>query len=133
MLVWAVNENFPSPRRLAAVVRILIMFVAVVVAADQLNFARSVFLAAFIIFVGGAVLAASLAIGLGRGALCRFLEEKRERAARIRRPIPLEPSVNDGPGVSRLGTGPGRRHSSPPVRDGRSPRRAAPLTFSSAI
>jgi ABC-type multidrug transport system fused ATPase/permease subunit len=79
MLVWAVNEGFPSPRRLAAVVRILIMFVAVVVAADQLNFARSVFLAAFIIFVGGAVLAASLAIGLGRGGLQRFLEEKREQ------------------------------------------------------
>lgn len=79
MLVWAVNEGFPSPRRLAAVVRILIMFVAVVVAADQLNFARSVFLAAFIIFVGGAVLAASLAIGLGRGGLHRFLEEKREQ------------------------------------------------------
>ena len=83
MLVWAVNENFPSPRRLATVVRILIMFVAVVVAADNLNFARSVFLAAFIIFVGGAVLAASLAIGLGRGrgGFERFLEEKRERAA----------------------------------------------------
>jgi hypothetical protein len=79
MLVWAVNENFPSPRRLSAVVRILIMFVAVVVAADQLNFARSVFLAAFIIFVGGAVLAASLAIGLGRGGLQRFLEEEREQ------------------------------------------------------
>ncbi|MEO8596504.1 MAG: hypothetical protein ABI759_24510 [Candidatus Solibacter sp.] len=79
MLVWAVNEGFPSPRRLAAVVRILIMFVAVVVAADQLNFARSVFLAAFIIFVGGAVLAASLVIGLGRGGLQRFLEEKREQ------------------------------------------------------
>jgi hypothetical protein len=79
MLVWAVNEGFPSPRRLAAVVRILIMFVAVVVAADQLNFARSVFLAAFIIFVGGAVLAASLAIGLGRGGLQRFVEEKREQ------------------------------------------------------
>lgn len=79
MLVWAVNEGFPSPRRLAVVVRILIMFVAVVVAADQLNFARSVFLAAFIIFVGGAVLAASLAIGLGHGGLHRFLEEKREQ------------------------------------------------------
>lgn len=79
MLVWAVNEGFPSPRRLAVVVRILIMFVAVVVAADQLDFARSVFLAAFIIFVGGAVLAASLAIGLGRGGVPRFLEEKRER------------------------------------------------------
>ena len=79
MLVWAVNENFPSPRRLAAVVRILIMFAAVVVAADHLDFARSVFLAAFIIFVGGAVLAASLAIGLGRGGVQRFLEEKREQ------------------------------------------------------
>ena len=78
MLVWAVNEGFPSPRRLAAVVRILIIFVAVVVAADQLDFARSVFLAAFIIFVGGAVLAASLMIGLGRGGVQRFLEEKRE-------------------------------------------------------
>lgn len=79
MLVWAVNEGFPSPRRLAAVVRILIIFVAVVVASDQLDFARSVFLAAFIIFVGGAVLAASLMIGLGRGGVQRFLEEKREQ------------------------------------------------------
>jgi len=79
MLVWAVNENFPSPRRLAAVVRILIMFATAVVAADQLNFARSVFLAAFIIFVGGAVLAASLFIGLGREGLRRFLEERSDR------------------------------------------------------
>jgi hypothetical protein len=79
MLVWAVNENFPSPRRLAAVVRILIMFVAVVVAADQLNFAKSVFLAAFIICVGGAVLAASLAFGLGGGGIRRFFEERREQ------------------------------------------------------
>ncbi len=79
MLVWAVNENFPSPRRLAAVVRILIMFVAVVVAADQLDFARSVFLAAFIIFVGGAVLAGSLAIGLGGRKMQRFFEERTEQ------------------------------------------------------
>lgn len=80
MLVWAVNENFPAPRRLAAVVRILIMFVAVVVAADQLDFARSVFLAAFIILVGGAVLTASLAIGLNRGAVPRFLDDRRPGA-----------------------------------------------------
>jgi hypothetical protein len=80
MLVWAVNENFPSPRRLAAVVRILIVFVAVVVAADQLNFARSVFLAAFIILVGGAVLAASLAFGLGGGGIQQFFQEKKEPA-----------------------------------------------------
>lgn len=80
MLVWAVNENLPSPRRLAVVVRVLIMFVAVVVAADQLNFARSVFLAAFVIFVGGIVLAGSLAVGLGGAGVRRFLEDRRESA-----------------------------------------------------
>lgn len=81
LLVWAVNEDLPSPRRLAAAARLLIMFVAVVVAADQLNFARTVFLAAFIILVSGAVLTASLAIGLSAtGGLRRFLEEKKERS-----------------------------------------------------
>lgn len=78
MLVWAVNENFAAPRRLAAVVRVLIMFGAVVIAADQLDFARSVFLAAFIIFVGGAVLATSLAAGLAQGGVRRLFEERRE-------------------------------------------------------
>lgn len=81
MLVWAVNENLPSPRWLATVVRVLIIFVAVVVAADQLNFARSVFLAAFIIFVGGIVLAVSLAAGLGRRGLPWFLEKHQEETA----------------------------------------------------
>ena len=77
LLVWAVSEELPAPRRLAAVTRLLIMFVAVVVAADQLNFARNVFLAAFIILVSGAVLTASLAIGLNAGGgLRRFLEER---------------------------------------------------------
>jgi len=65
LLVWAVNENLPSPRTLATITRVLIVFVAVVVAADQLDFARDVFLAAFIILVGGTVLTASLAIGIG--------------------------------------------------------------------
>jgi len=78
LLVWAVNENLPSPRRLATLTRILIMFVAIVVAADRLNFARNVFLAAFIILVGGAVLATSLAVGLGTGAGLRwFFEDKK--------------------------------------------------------
>jgi hypothetical protein len=63
-LVWAFNEGLPSPRRLATAVRVLIPFIAVVVAADQLDFAKNVFLAAFIILVGGAVLAFSLALGL---------------------------------------------------------------------
>jgi hypothetical protein len=81
MLVWAVNEGLPSPRRLAAVVRTFIIFVAVVVAADQLDFASNVFLAAFVIFVGGAVLAASISTGLGHGGLRWFLEEKREQTS----------------------------------------------------
>ena len=82
MLVWAVNEDFPFPRRLATVVRIIILFVAVVVAADQLDFARSVFLAAFIILVGGGVLTVCLAIGFGAGGgFRRYFEEKKEHAA----------------------------------------------------
>jgi ABC-type multidrug transport system fused ATPase/permease subunit len=78
MLVWAVNESIPGARRLAVLVRVVVMFVAVVVAADQLDFARSVFLAAFIILVGGGVLTASLAIGLSGGALRRFLAQKEQ-------------------------------------------------------
>jgi len=81
MLVWAVNEDFPFPRRLATLVRIVIMFVAVVVAADQLEFARDVFLAAFIILVGGCVLTVSLAVGLGAsGGFRRYFEERRHKS-----------------------------------------------------
>jgi len=81
VLVWAVNESLPGPRRLASVVRFFIMFVAVVAAADHLNFARSVFLAAFLLLAGGAVLAASIAAGLGAGgALRHYIEDKRQHA-----------------------------------------------------
>jgi hypothetical protein len=80
-LVWAVNEDLPTPRRLAAVARVLIMFVAIVVAADHLNFARSVFFAAFIMVVGGAVLTAGIAIAIAAGGnLRRMLDEKRARS-----------------------------------------------------
>jgi hypothetical protein len=67
ILVWAVNEEFPSPRRWAAAARIAIFFLSVVIAADTLDFASGVFLAAFVILAGGAVLAGSLALGLGVG------------------------------------------------------------------
>ena len=63
-LVWAVNEEVPFARRIATGVRVAILFVAVVVAADQLNFARNVFLSAFLIVAGGAVLTISLILGL---------------------------------------------------------------------
>lgn len=80
-LVWAVNEGLPYPRRLAAAVRVLIVFVAVVIAAEHLNFARTVFLAAFLLVVGGAVLAASIAMGL---AMHEAVRRRLEGGARER-------------------------------------------------
>ena len=76
-LVWAVNEGIPVPRRLAGAVRVAIVFISVVVAAVQLNFASSVFFAAFVLLVGGVILALSLAVGLGsREWVQRYLQEK---------------------------------------------------------
>ena len=77
ILVWAVNEDIPAPRRLAGGVRVVIVFVSVVVAAVQLNFASNVFFAAFVLLVGGVILALSLALGLGsREWVQRYLQEK---------------------------------------------------------
>ncbi len=78
-MVWAVNENIPGARRWSVLVRIVVMFVSVVVAADQLDFARSVFLASFIILVGGAVLTVSLAVGLS-GVGRRLLHMQKDAA-----------------------------------------------------
>jgi hypothetical protein len=64
ILIWASNEGLPGPRNLAAGVRTLIVFVAVVAAAEHLDFAKNVFLAAFIIVVGGMVTASSIAVGM---------------------------------------------------------------------
>jgi Mechanosensitive ion channel, conserved TM helix len=90
-LVWAVNEGIPSPRRLATAVRLMILFVATVVAADQLNFAKNVFFAAFIILVGGGVLAGSLALGLGsREVVRRYFEQKAADSE-----MPMERSLRD--------------------------------------
>jgi len=80
-LVWAVNEEIPSPRRIATGVRVLIMFIAVVVAADYLHFAENVFLAAFILIAGAAALAGALALGLSaHDALSRYLSERTARS-----------------------------------------------------
>jgi mechanosensitive ion channel-like protein len=85
VLVWACNEEIPHPRRWAAGVRTAIGFTSVVVAADTLNFASSVFLAAFIITAGGAVLAVSLALGLGgRAAAERFFLKRKDDPAERR-------------------------------------------------
>jgi hypothetical protein len=76
-LVWACNEDLPGARRLAAAVRFLILFLAVVLAADQLDFGRTVFLLAFLLLVGGGVLALGLGLGLGaRDAFREYLGVK---------------------------------------------------------
>lgn len=77
VLVWAVNEDLPGARHWAVAVRVLVSMVAVVAAADTLQFAGRVFLSAFIIVAGGAALAAGLAIGIGSaGTLRKSLEER---------------------------------------------------------
>lgn len=76
-LVWAHNESIPAPRRWAAVVKIMVMMVAVVAASEVLDFAPHVFFAAFVILASGMVLAASLALGLGgREAVRRYLDAR---------------------------------------------------------
>jgi uncharacterized membrane protein len=88
-LVWAVNEDVSCPRHWAAAVRTLIMTVAVVAAADYLNFARSVFLGGFLLLLGGAVLAGALAAGLAGGAALR----RRWESGGEREPEPVERSI----------------------------------------
>ena len=63
-LLWAFNEGIPHSRWISQGVRILVVFATVVVVADYLDFARNVFLAAFILTVGGAMLVGGLALGL---------------------------------------------------------------------
>jgi flagellar biosynthesis protein FliQ len=89
-LVWAVNEELPWPRKLAAFVRALFTFGGVVAAADHLDFARDVFLAAFILVVGGAVLAGGLALGLsGRESVRHYLDEREKASAENTEDRPL--------------------------------------------
>jgi hypothetical protein len=77
VLVWTHNEELPTPRRWAAATKVMVMFIAVVAASEILGFAPHVFFAAFVIVGSGAVLAASLALGLGgRDAVRRYLESR---------------------------------------------------------
>jgi hypothetical protein len=80
VLVWACNEGIPYPRALATAVRLFVVFVAVVVAAEHLDFARIVFLAAFIMVVGGMTLAASIAFGIGaHDVVTRHVRDAQQR------------------------------------------------------
>jgi hypothetical protein len=80
-LVWAVNEGVSFARRLGLAVKLAVLFVTVVVAAETLGFAERVFFAAFVIVAGAAALTASIAAGLRlRSLMERSLERKAERS-----------------------------------------------------
>jgi len=79
-LLWASNEGFSWARRFCAFVRVAVVFVAVVVAADVLNFARTVFFSAFLIFSIGAVFAACLVVALNHREVCRWFTASRSQA-----------------------------------------------------
>jgi hypothetical protein len=88
ILVWACNEGVPYPRALATTVRLFVVFVSVVVAAEHLDFARTVFLAAFIMLLGGMTLAASIAVGIGaHDAVKRHVRDAEQPAERQERSL----------------------------------------------
>lgn len=77
VLIWAVNEDLPSARKLALAVRTLVVFAAAAIAADTLNFAGGLLRIVFVLILGGVVLAASLAVGLGsRDLVRRYFDER---------------------------------------------------------
>ncbi|MGB9609941.1 MAG: mechanosensitive ion channel family protein [Bryobacteraceae bacterium] len=78
-LVWASNEGFPWARRFCAFVRVWVVFVSVVVAADMLNFARTVFFSAFLIFAIGTVFAACLVLALNHREVYRWFSSRGSR------------------------------------------------------
>jgi hypothetical protein len=84
-LIWAFNEGIPHSRWISQGVRVVVVFATVVVVADYLNFARNVFLASFILIIGGAMLASGLALGLGgRKLVERNIEAKDSEKAEKR-------------------------------------------------
>lgn len=64
-LLAAVNAQWSGARLIAGSVRVLIMFLAVVIALEELRIGRTALLIAFAILFGGIVLAGSVAFGLG--------------------------------------------------------------------
>ena len=64
-LLAAVNAQWSGARLIAGSVRVLIMFLTVVIALEELRIGRTALLIAFAILFGGIVLAGSVAFGLG--------------------------------------------------------------------
>lgn len=83
-LLASINANSPSPRLISALVRFIIIALAVTMALERIGLGRGVVLIAFTTFFGAFMLGLALAFGLGGRDLARqllerrFLEEKKE-------------------------------------------------------
>lgn len=79
-LLAAVNAQIPSARLLSALVRVLVIVLAVAMALDQVAIARGVVLTAFAIVFGALMLGLAIALGIGgAGTVKRVLEEQMQR------------------------------------------------------
>jgi hypothetical protein len=77
VLIAAVNEEMRSPHLLSGLTRAAILTITAAAALEQLGIARMTVLAAFAILLGGATLAAALAVGLGcQEHVRRWLSER---------------------------------------------------------
>ncbi len=76
-LLAAVNANVPSPRGISIVVKLLIAILSFAMALEQLQIAKSIVLAAFIITFGAVMLGLAIAFGVGgRDVAKRVLERQ---------------------------------------------------------
>ena len=85
VLIGAVNMQIQSARALSLSVKWLVLIVAASMAIEQLQIGRQILVLAFGILFGGAVLAASLAVGLGaKDAVGRAIERQYRRVPQER-------------------------------------------------
>lgn len=90
VLIAAVNAGFPPARLLAACSRWGVQLIAVAMALEQLGIARNIVVVGFGITLGGVVLAAAIAFGLGAKDLAKeFLERRLAKNSRDRAPDDL--------------------------------------------
>ncbi|TLY38412.1 MAG: hypothetical protein E6K60_00995 [Nitrospirae bacterium] len=90
VLIGAVNAGVPPARILAACSRWAVQLIAAAMALEQLGIAGNIVAVGFGITLGGVVLAAALAFGLGAKDLAKeFLEQRFGNKPRTRRPDDL--------------------------------------------
>jgi hypothetical protein len=90
VLITAVNAGLPPARTVAALSRWGVQLVAAAMALEQLGIAQNIVVVGFGITLGGMVLAAAIAFGLGAKDLAKsFLEQRLSERGRTQVPDDL--------------------------------------------